>query len=42
MYDDWFDDNVYSIIVHSRYLPQSIRSALEQPADKLPVWDPMW
>jgi bleomycin hydrolase len=42
MYDDWFDDNVYSIIVHSRYLPQTLRNALDQPAEKLPVWDPMW
>lgn len=42
MYDDWFDDNVYSVIVHRRYLPESLRAALEQPAEKLPVWDPMW
>ena len=42
MYDNWFDDNVYSIIVHRRYLPESIASASEQPAEKLPVWDPMW
>jgi bleomycin hydrolase len=42
MYDNWFDDNVYSVIVQRRYLPESIRGALEQPAEKLPVWDPMW
>ena len=42
MYDNWFDDNVYSIIVNKRYLPESLRNALEQPAEKLPVWDPMW
>jgi len=42
MYDDWFDDNVYNIIVHRDYLPDEILKILEQPAKKLPVWDPMW
>ena len=42
MYDDWFDDNVYNIIVHRDYLPDEILKILEQPAEKLPVWDPMW
>lgn len=42
MYDDWFDDNVYNIIVHRDYLPDEILKIVEQPAEKLPVWDPMW
>ncbi len=42
MYDDWFDDNVYKIIVHRDYVPQEILDILDQPAEKLPVWDPMW
>jgi bleomycin hydrolase len=42
MYDDWFDDNVYKIIVHRKYVPQEILDILDQPAEKLPVWDPMW
>jgi bleomycin hydrolase len=42
MYDDWFVDNVYNIIVHRDYVPDEIRRILEQPAEKLPVWDPMW
>ncbi|HSV98959.1 MAG TPA: C1 family peptidase [Sedimentisphaerales bacterium] len=42
MYDDWFDDNVYKIIIHRDYVPQEILEILEQPAEKLPVWDPMW
>ena len=42
MYDDWFDDNVYNIIVQREYLPDEILEILEQPAKKLPVWDPMW
>jgi bleomycin hydrolase len=42
MYDDWFDDNVYKVIVHRDYVPQEILDILDQPAEKLPVWDPMW
>ncbi|MEN6427186.1 MAG: C1 family peptidase [Phycisphaerales bacterium] len=42
MYDDWFEDNVYKIIVHRDYVPEEILQILEQPAEKLPVWDPMW
>lgn len=42
MYDDWFVDNVYNIIVHRDYVPDEIRRILEQPTEKLPVWDPMW
>ena len=42
MYDDWFEDNVYKIIVHRDYVPEEVLRVLEQPAEKLPVWDPMW
>ncbi len=42
MYDDWFVDNVYNIIVHRDYVPDEVRRILELPAEKLPVWDPMW
>jgi bleomycin hydrolase len=42
MYDDWFADNVYKVIVHRDYVPAEILKILEQPAVKLPVWDPMW
>jgi bleomycin hydrolase len=42
MYDDWFDDNVYNIIVHRDDVPEEILEILERPATRLPVWDPMW
>jgi bleomycin hydrolase len=42
MFDDWFADNVYSIIVQRDYVPEEILKILEKPAEKLPVWDPMW
>ncbi len=42
MYDDWFTDNVYNVIVHTDYVPREVLAVFEQPATKLPVWDPMW
>jgi bleomycin hydrolase len=42
MYDGWFTDNVYKVIVHRDYVPAEVLKILEQPAIKLPVWDPMW
>jgi bleomycin hydrolase len=42
MYDDWFEDNVYKIVVHRDYVPQEILEVLARPAVRLPVWDPMW
>lgn len=42
MYDDWFVDNVYNIIVHRDDVPDEILRILEQPTEKLRVWDPMW
>ncbi len=42
MYDNWFVDNVYHVIVHRDYVPDDVLAILERPAKKLPVWDPMW
>ncbi len=42
MYDDWFADNVYKVIVHRDFVPPETLKILDQPAIKLPVWDPMW
>ena len=42
MYDDWFRDNVYHIIVHRDYVPDEVLEILERPAEELRVWDPMW
>lgn len=42
MYDDWFDANVFSIIVKKKYVPKDILKVLEQDPIVLPVWDPMW
>lgn len=42
LYDDWFDTNVYSIIVKKKYVPKEILKIFEQPVIKRPAWDPVW
>ena len=38
-----FDTNVYSIIVvKKKYVPKDILNILEQPAEIMPPWDPMF
>jgi len=42
MYDNWFNANVYTLITHKKYVPAEVLAILEKPAQKQPVWDPMW
>ena len=42
IYDPWFDTNVYSIIVKKKYVPKEILDIYDQPAIKLPPWDPAY
>lgn len=42
MLDDWFEDNVFNIIVPRSFVPEAVRKILDTPPEKLPVWDPMW
>ncbi len=42
MYDDWFESNVFSIIVKKKYVPAKVLEIFEQDPIILPVWDPMW
>lgn len=42
MSDDWFDDNVYQLIVPKKYLSASELSSLEQEPVTLPIWHPMF
>ena len=41
MYDGWFTDNVFSVIVHKRHLPRDVLSLLDTEPAILPAWDPM-
>jgi bleomycin hydrolase len=41
MYDSWFDEHVYSIIVKKAYVPNDILQILKQDSIELPPWHPM-
>ena len=40
MYDDWFNRNMYVIIVHKDHVPQKILKVFDEPAKQLPAWYP--
>jgi len=42
LYDTWFDKNVYSVIVKKKYVPEEVLKIFEEPAIKLPPWDPAY
>ena len=41
MSDAWFDEHVYEIAVHRRYLSEELIAATKQEPTVLPPWDPM-
>jgi len=41
MYDDWFDEYLYEVVLHKKYVPQSILAIWHEKPIVLPVWDPM-
>ncbi len=41
MYDDWFDEHVFGVIVHKRYLPGDVLAIMDTEPKVLPAWDPM-
>jgi bleomycin hydrolase len=40
MYDDWFNQNVFEIIVNKKYLSNDLQNLLKKEPVKLPSWDP--
>jgi bleomycin hydrolase len=40
LHDDWFDEHVYTIIVHRRHVPARILKRFEEEAVVLPAWYP--
>ncbi len=40
MYDDWFGEHVYNVIVHKQYVPQEVQAIFEQEPTVLPPWYP--
>jgi bleomycin hydrolase len=41
MYDDWFDQYVYGVILEKAYVPADVLAILSTKAEVLPAWDPM-
>jgi bleomycin hydrolase len=41
LYDDWFNEFVYVVIVNKKYLPERILEVFDQEPIILPPWDPM-
>jgi bleomycin hydrolase len=41
MYDEWFDEYVYKVIIHKKYLPDRILDIMKTQPVILPPWDPM-
>ncbi len=41
MYDDWFDEYVYKVIINKKYLPKPVLDILKTEPIVLPPWDPM-
>lgn len=42
MYDDWFEKNVYILMVDRRYLSDADKKLLDLKPVPLPVWDPFY
>jgi len=42
LYDSWFDNHVYNVIVHKKYVPKDILEIFKQDPVILPPWDPMY
>ncbi len=42
LYNSWFDNHVYEIIVKKKYVPKDILAIYDQPAIIVPPWDPMF
>jgi bleomycin hydrolase len=40
LHDDWFDEHVYTIIVHRSHVPAGILNLFEEEATVLPAWYP--
>ncbi len=42
MYDNWFDNYVFNIIVKKKYVPAEVLKIFDQPVTTIPPWDPMF
>jgi len=42
LYDSWFDNHLYNIIVKKKFVPKEILKIFDEKAIELPPWDPMY
>jgi bleomycin hydrolase len=43
MYDSWFDEYMFSAIIHKKYLPKQVVNLAQSPdTETLPPWDPLF
>lgn len=42
LYDTWFDNHVYNVIVKKKYVPKDVLEIYEREPIVLPAWDPMY
>ena len=42
LYDSWFDNHVYEVIVKKQFVPEEILEIHDQPIIVVPPWDPMF
>ena len=40
--DNWFDEYMFRVVVHKKYLPAKVLKILDQKPTMLPPWDPMF
>ncbi len=40
LYDRWFDEHVYTVIVHRDHVPEAVLAAFDEEATELPAWYP--
>jgi bleomycin hydrolase len=40
--DEWFDEYVFRLVIHKKYLTEEVLKVLEQKPVKLPQWDIMF
>lgn len=40
IYDTWFNEHVYTVIVHKRHVPEDVLKIFEEDSQALPSWYP--
>lgn len=42
MTDQWFDEYMFRVVIHKKYVSEDVLKILEQEPIVLPPWDPMY